>query len=69
MKVAIRFNGCSDNHIASIQAIADVSGYAKRIGGKWLAVYRESTGEIDLFQGIDYRRLPAGRSALAIVEM
>lgn len=69
MNVVARFNGCSDSHIASIQAIVDVSDYAKRVGGKWLAIYRESTKGVELVQGIDYKRLPVGRVALAIVEM
>lgn len=69
MNVVTRLNGCSDSHIASIQAIVDVSDYAKCVGGKWLAIYRESTGQVEIVQGIDHKLLPAGRVALAIVEM
>lgn len=68
MNVVTRFNSCSDSRVESIQAVAETSDYAKRVGGKWLAVYRESIDEIYLVQA-DHRYLGDGHIPMAIVEM
>ncbi len=68
MKVVTRFNGCSDSRIVRIDEVAENDDYAKCVGGKWLAVYRESTGEIYLVQ-TDHRYLGDGHIPLAVIEM
>ena len=65
MKIVTRFNGCSDSRV---ETAANGSDYAKRVGGRWLAVYRESIDEIYLVQA-DHRYLGDGHIPLAIVEM